>query len=61
MKEQLKIQLAQIEHEQQAAEQRLKPQTVETIDELERKLQDALTELQQQREELKRKGGTGPS
>jgi hypothetical protein len=60
LKEELKKQLSAVEEKQKAVEEGLRPQTVEQIDELERKMQDALKELQQRREELKQKEDKGP-
>ena len=55
LKEQLKRQLAAIEKQEQAAEEALKPQTVSQVDQLMKKLQEAMDELKTRRAELARK------
>jgi hypothetical protein len=55
LKEQLKRQLAEIEKQQAAAEENLLPKTVEEVDMLTKKLNDALDELKGRRAELSRK------
>jgi hypothetical protein len=55
LKEQLKRHLAEVEKQQAAAEERLQPQTVEEIDMLTNKLNDALQELKGRRAELSKK------
>jgi hypothetical protein len=52
LKEQLKQQLADVEKQQQATEDSLRPNTVAQVDELQKKLQDALEELKARRAEL---------
>ncbi len=52
LKEQLKEQLAQVERQEAATEQGLLPQTVEEVDTLTKKLQEALDELKARRAEL---------
>jgi hypothetical protein len=55
LKEQLKQQLAEVEKRQAAAEESLLPNTVEEVDMLTKKLNDALDELKGRRAELSRK------
>ncbi|MBV8827824.1 MAG: hypothetical protein JO108_01200 [Acidobacteriaceae bacterium] len=55
LKTQLKQQLALIEAQEKAAEESLKPQSVEEVDALEKQLTDALEELKLRRTELQNK------
>lgn len=55
LKEQLKQQLAEVEKEQAAVEESLLPQTVEQVDELSKKLTEALQELKVLKQKLSRK------
>lgn len=55
LKEQLKQQIAAIEKQQAAEEENLRPQTVEDVDMLTAKLNEALEELKARRTELARK------
>jgi hypothetical protein len=55
LKEQLKQQLAEVEKEQAAVEESLLPQTVEQVDELSKKLTEALQELKVIKQKLSRK------
>jgi hypothetical protein len=52
LKERLKQHLAEIEKQEKAAEESLRPQTVAEVDDLQKKLQDAMEELKQRRAEL---------
>jgi hypothetical protein len=52
LKEQLKQQLVEVEREQAAIEKSLLPQTVEQVDDLSRKLTEALQELKELKLEL---------
>jgi hypothetical protein len=55
LKEQLKQQLAEVEKEQAAVEESLLPQTVEQVDELSKKLTEALQELKVLKQKLSSK------
>ena len=55
LKEELKQQLAEVEKQHAEASASLLPQTVEQVDELTKKLQDALEELKSRRAELAKK------
>lgn len=55
LKEQLKRQLAEVEHQHSAAEESLRPQTVAQVDELQKKLEAALEELKARRTELEQR------
>jgi len=55
LKEELKRRLAEVEKRQAAAEERLLPQTLEEIDMLTKKLNDALEELKGRRAALSTK------
>ena len=52
LKEQLKQQLAEVEKQEQATEESLRPQTVAQVDELLQKLEAAAEELKSRRAEL---------
>jgi hypothetical protein len=52
LKDQLKQQLAEVEKQEAAAQASLQPQTVEEVDTLTKKLQEALEELKARRAEL---------
>ena len=60
MKEQLKQQLAEVEKQEQSAAESLRPQTVAEVDELQKKLQEALDELKARRAELAQKEKAAP-
>ena len=55
LKEQLKQALEQVEQQHQAAQDALRPQTVAEVDELQKKMADAMEELKARRAELERK------
>ena len=55
LKEQLKRQLAAVEHQESAAQESLRPQTVAQVDELQKKLEAALDELKYRRTELEQR------
>jgi hypothetical protein len=55
LKEQLKQQLADVEQQEQATEESLRPQTVSQVDQLQVKLQAAMDELKTRRAELEKK------
>ena len=55
LKEQLKQQLAEVEKQEQATDESLRPQTVAEADDLQQKLQAALEELKARRKELEQK------
>jgi sialic acid synthase SpsE len=55
LKAQLQQALAQVEQAEKTAADAAKPQTLQEVDELEKKLTDALSELKARREELKKK------
>lgn len=55
MKEQLKQQLAEVEKQEKATEESLRPQSVTQVDELQKKLEAALEELKSRRAELEQK------
>jgi hypothetical protein len=55
LKEQLKQQLAAVEKQQAAVEESLRPSTIEEVDLLTKKLNEALVELKKRRAELSRK------
>lgn len=52
LKEQLKQQLAEVEKQEKATEESLRPQSVAQVDELQKKLEGALEELKSRRKEL---------
>jgi hypothetical protein len=58
LKAQLRQSLAQVEAQEQAMAESMKPQTVEEADMLEQKLTEALDELRQHKEELRRRSST---
>jgi hypothetical protein len=58
LKAQLRQSLAQVEAQEQAIAESMKPQTVEESDMLEQKLTEALDELRQHKEELRRRSST---
>ncbi len=60
LKEQLKQQLAEVEKQEQAAAESMRPQTVAEVDNLQKKLQDALDELKARRAELAQKEKAAP-
>ena len=55
MKEQLTQQLAEVEKQEKATEESLRPQSVAQVDELQKKLEAALEELKSRRAELEQK------
>ena len=55
LKSQLRQSLAQVEAQEKVMKENMKPQTVEEVDMLEQKLTEALEELRQHKEELRRK------
>jgi hypothetical protein len=55
LKEQLNQQLAEVEKQEKATEESLRPQSVAQVDELQTKLEAALEELKSQRAELEQK------
>jgi hypothetical protein len=57
LKGQLTRQLAEVEKQQAAAEQSMLPETVEEVDELSKKLTEALEELKARRAELSKMSG----
>jgi hypothetical protein len=58
LKAQLRQSLAQVEAQEQAMAESMKPQTVEEADMLEQKLTEALDELRQHKEALRRRSST---
>lgn len=56
LKQQLRQALENIEQQERIMEEQAQPQTMEEIDQLENRLNQALEELQARREELKRRG-----
>ena len=61
LKEQLKRQVADLEKQQNATEESLRPQTVAQVDDLQRKLEAALEELKARRVELVQKETKPPA
>ena len=59
VKEQLRRALAEVEAREKATAERMQPQTVEEVEQLEEKLTEALDELRQRKKELKSKEGGG--
>ena len=55
LKEQLKQAVAQLEEQERAAEEALKPQTVAEVEQFEQKLNDALGELKNIKEDLRKR------
>jgi hypothetical protein len=55
LKEQLKQHLAEVEKQEKATEESLRPQSVAQVDELQKKLEAALEELKNRRAELEQK------
>lgn len=56
LKEQLKRTLTQVEIQERVIEESLKPQTIEEVEQLEKKLTEALSELRARKQELQRHG-----
>jgi hypothetical protein len=54
LKEQLRQQLDEVERQEKAIEESLRPQTVAEVDNLQKKLQDAMEELRKLRPELEK-------
>lgn len=55
IKEQLKQALAEVEREEKAAEEKLRPQTVAEVDSLQKRLREALSDLDKRKQELEKK------
>jgi hypothetical protein len=55
LKAQLQQALARVEAQEKMQDESLQPQTVEQVDELEKKLTDALSELKAHREAIKKR------
>jgi hypothetical protein len=60
LKEQLKQALAQVEVQERAMDESLKPQSIDEVDQLEQKLTEALNELRTRRQELQQKASEQP-
>jgi hypothetical protein len=59
LKEELRATLERVEAEEQRLAERMQPQTVDEVNQLEQKLTEALEELRRRREELERRGQGG--